>query len=64
MALLKGYSSQWDIHSINLHNMYTILVVPSNCASDVGGLRHWRLSLKMAAPWFQRGLFLVQLYYN
>ena len=21
------------------------------CASDVSGLRHWRISLKMAAPW-------------
>ena len=29
--LLKGYSGQYEIHSINLH-MYTILVVPSNCA--------------------------------
>ena len=29
--LLKGYSSQREVHSINLH-MYTILVVPSNCA--------------------------------
>ena len=29
--VLKGHSSQWEVHSINLH-MYTILVVPSNCA--------------------------------
>ena len=29
--VLKGYSSQWEVHSTNLHN-YTILVVPSNCA--------------------------------
>ena len=28
---LKGCSSQGEIHGINLH-MYTILVVPSNCA--------------------------------
>ena len=31
MCILKGYSSQWEVHSINLHN-YTILVVPSDCA--------------------------------
>ena len=28
---LKGYSSQWEIHSIYLH-LYNILVVHSNCA--------------------------------
>ena len=31
LCSLNGYSSQWEVHSINL-NMYTILVVPSNCA--------------------------------
>ena len=29
--LLKGYSSQGEVHNINLH-MYTVLVVPTNCA--------------------------------
>ncbi len=27
---LKGYSSQWEVHSINVH-MCTMLVVPCNC---------------------------------
>ena len=31
LLVLKGYSSQGEVHSVNLH-MYTILVVPSNCA--------------------------------
>ena len=31
VTLLKGYSSQWDCHSIYLH-LYNILVVHSNCA--------------------------------
>ena len=31
VTVLKGYSIQWEVHSINLP-MYNILVVPSNCA--------------------------------
>ena len=34
------------------------------CASDVGGLRHWRISRKMAVHGIQREVFLVRLYYN
>ena len=29
-GIIKGYSSQWVVHSINVH-MYAILVVRSNC---------------------------------
>ena len=34
------------------------------CARDIGGLRHRRISLKIAVHGIQREVFLVQLYYN